>query len=301
VRGERLREYLRERVDRSVLDWLSDFLGELIGASTQRAPSALLIAARSEPSKMREQTRRAVQHWLASEVAESPLLILLEDLHWADLPSISLLEDALSLLADRPLFLLAFARPDVDDSFPDLWRAIGCQVYQLQGLTRRAAERLLRGALTGPIDPAIVARVLDLAQGNAFYLEELLRHVAQGASELPETVRAMAQSRLERLSPEARRHMLAASVFGEASWVAAVATLLGSGADAGQQCWQLAREEIFVQRSEARYPGQVEYAFRHALLRDAAYAMLTVDDRLRAHGLAADWLQTVGERVAREQ
>jgi tetratricopeptide (TPR) repeat protein len=296
LRRRRLRDHLRGLVDAATRDWLCEFLGELLGAPSAREPSPLLLAARDDPAVMREQTRRAVQQWLAAEVAASPLLILLEDLHWSDLPSVSLLEESLLSLSDRPLFLLAFARPDVHEHFPQLWRAIGCQEYQLQGLTRRAAERLVRAALPEHVDLTIVARILDLAQGNAFYLEELLRHVAQGQSELPETVRAMAQSRLERLSPEARRHMRAASVFGDASWVGAVGALLGSGAEAAEEFQLLAREEIFVQRGEARFPGEVEYAFRHALLRDAAYAMLTEGDRRLAHGLAGDWLQTVGER-----
>jgi eukaryotic-like serine/threonine-protein kinase len=295
-RQQRLREYLEERVDASTLAWLSEFLGELIGAPVERAPSALLLAARDDPAVMREQTRRAAQHWLTTEVARSPLLILLEDLHWADLPSVSLLEDALLALAERPLFLLAFARPDVHEHFPSLWQSIGCQEYHLQGLTRRAAERLIRSTLPTQVDRSIIERILDLAQGNAFYLEELLRHVSHGESELPETVRAMAQSRLERHSPEARRHMRAASVFGEASWVGAVGALLGGADQVSEEFRQLAHEEIFVQHTEARFAGEIEYAFRHALLRDAAYAMLTDDDRRRAHGLAADWLQAAGER-----
>lgn len=296
LRRQRLRDRLREHVDAPTLAWLSDFLGELIGAHPPRDNSPLLRAARDDPSVMREQTRRAIQRWFLVELAQRPLLIVLEDLHWGDLPSVGLLEECLQTMADRPLFLLAFARPDVHEHFPGLWRSVGCQEYVLQGLTPRAAERLVRDALPAHVDRNVVTRIVELAQGNAFYLEELLRHVAQGGEELPETVRAMAQSRLERLSQDARRLMRAASVFGQASWVSGVAALLGAGANAADEFQQLAREEIFVQRTQSRFPSEREYAFRHALLRDAAYAMITDSDRRRAHGLAGEWLQKAGER-----
>jgi tetratricopeptide (TPR) repeat protein len=144
----------------------------------------------------------------------------------------------------------------------------------------------------------VVERIVALADGNAFYLEELIRRVAEGGTELPETVLAMAQSRLQLLEPAARRLLRAASVFGETFWAEALRSLIGHDADDDYWLGFLVTQEIVTLHGEARFPEQREYAFRHALLRDAAYGMLTPEDRKVAHRLAGDWLERVGEREA---
>jgi eukaryotic-like serine/threonine-protein kinase len=294
-RESQMRAYLSELADASGRELIGEFLGELVGAPPLGEPSPLLRAARQDPAVMREQTRRALQQWLAAEAAQASLVIMLEDLQWADLPSIQWLEESVAALSDRAIFMIALARPDVREQ---VLRPFGSQELRLPGLTRRAAERLVREMLPASTYATIVARVVELADGNPFYLEELIRRVAEGGSELPETVRAIVRSRLEALPSGARRHLRAASVFGETSWVGGVRALLGDGADAAAWFGLLAREEIFVQRHQPRFPDQVEYVFRHALLRDAAYAMLSDEDRRAAHGLAGEWLETMGERDA---
>jgi tetratricopeptide (TPR) repeat protein/predicted Ser/Thr protein kinase len=298
LRGQRLAEYLSATVEAAQRPFLLEFLGELLGVTSEQEPSALLRAARSDPAVMREQTRRAVQHWLVCEVTQMPVVIMLDDLQWVDLPSLHVLEDAVLALREQPIFLLALARPEARDQLPDLFKAFGSQELRLTGLTRRAAERLVREMLPDVSDPKVVAHVVDLADGNAFYLEELIRRVAVGDTELPETVRAIVRSRLDVLPPDARRQLRVASVFGETSWVGGVKSVLGGDVESDVESWfaLLAREEIFVRRQEARFPGEVEYTFRHALLRDAAYAMLSEEDRRSAHAAAGGWLETMGER-----
>ncbi|MDB4989750.1 MAG: protein kinase, partial [Myxococcaceae bacterium] len=298
LRQARLCEHVDSLVDVAQCTWLCEFLGELVGVPYAQSPTPLLRAARNDPAVMREQTRRAVQQWLAAEVAVRPIVILLEDLQWGDLPSVNYLEEAVRALENRPILLLALARPDVHDHFPELFRSFGAQEVRLLGLTRRAAQRLARQVLPASADDLIIERIVELADGNAFYLEELIRHVAEGGTEFPETVRAIVQSRLEGLEPDARRHLRAASVFGETCWAGGVSALLGTSSDVVSWFERLAREEIFVQRPQARFLGEVEYVFRHALLRDAAYAMLTEGDRHLAHDLAGEWLEAAGERDA---
>src|SRR5205814_10667856 len=140
----------------------------------------------------------------------------------------------------------------------------------------RAADRLVRealGSLAKPIDDATVARIVELAAGNAFYLEELIRAVAEGQTELPETVLAMVQARLDALEPEARRVLRAASVFGQAFWRGGVIALL-SGEDASAQvtAWldELAVREIVTRRDTTKFKGETEYNFRHAFVAEAA-------------------------------
>src|SRR5262249_15493510 len=138
-----------------------------------------------------------------------------------------------------------------------------------------------------------------LTEGNPFYLEELIRRVAVGSMDWPETVMAMAQSRIERLDSNARWVLRAASVLGERCWADAVVAIVEEIGDVDALLQLLAREEILLEMAESRYPGTREYRFRHALLRDAAYAMLTHEDRCAAHCSAGEWLERNGEKDAR--
>ncbi|MFS8070661.1 MAG: serine/threonine-protein kinase PknK, partial [Byssovorax sp.] len=95
-----------------------------------------------------------------------------------------------------------------------------------------------------------------------------------------------------------RRVLRAASIFGEVFWHSGVASLLGGpGRSHKTQDWlsALVEREVLVRRNESRFPGEQEFAFRHALLREGAYAMLTEGDRVLGHKLAAHWLEAIGE------
>ncbi len=88
--------------------------------------------------------RRAFEDWLAAECAAHPVLLVLEDLHWGDLGTVSFLDSALRNLHDQPLLVLALARPDVEERFPDIWTARQRQTIRLGPLSRRASEKLVR-------------------------------------------------------------------------------------------------------------------------------------------------------------
>jgi eukaryotic-like serine/threonine-protein kinase len=103
------------------------------------------------------------------------------------------------------------------------------------------------------------------------------------------------QTRLEGLDGETRRMLRAASIFGEVFWPGGVEALLG-GAGAGPSWAALvATRDVVVQRAGSRFAGEEELGFRNALLREAAYAMLTPGDRALGHLLAGDWLEQHGE------
>src|SRR5262249_54019310 len=148
----------------------------------------------------------------------------------------------------------------------------------------RASEHLVRGVLGEGIDPATAARLVEQADGHPLYLEELIRAASRGAGEaLPETVLAMVETRLERLDAEARRALRAASVFGENFWASGVAALFGDRDELDRMLEELVAEELIVRRAGGRFAGEDEFQFRHALVREAAYAMLTDRDRRLGH------------------
>jgi tetratricopeptide (TPR) repeat protein len=250
---------------------------------------------------MGDQMRRAWEDLLVAECAAHPLVLVLEDLHWGDLPSVKLLDAALRALDGRPFLVLAFARPEVHDLFPRLWGERGVQEIHLRELSKRASEKLVRDVLGARVSDQSVARIIERAAGNAFYLEELIRAAEGGESEnLPETVLAMVQARLEALHPDHRRVLRAASVFGQVFWRDALLPLLGDdeARALGERLRDLVDRELLIRRGDGRFPGQEEYVFRHSLVRDTAYAMLTEGDRQLGHRLGAEWLERVGERDA---
>ncbi|MGK4005203.1 protein kinase [Sorangium sp. So ce1036] len=278
---------------------VEEFLGEIVGAAFPDEDSLPLRAARRDAQRMADQVRAAFLDYLAAIVAGGPLVVVLEDLHWGDRPTVSLLDAALRDLADRPLFVLALARPEVRELFPRLWEGRRLHALRLNALSRRAGERLARHVLSARADAEAIARIVRLSEGNAFYLEELIRWTAEGRGpDVPGTVVAMVESRLGALDDEARRLLRAASVFGEVCWAGGVAALVGGEACRGQVTAgleALVALEILVRRRESRFPAEDELAFRHALLREGAYAMLTEGDRELGHRLAGEWLERAGE------
>ncbi|WP_437314316.1 protein kinase domain-containing protein [Sorangium sp. So ce385] len=278
---------------------MAAFLGELVGTPFPDDESAPLRAARQDPRLMSEHVQRAWVDFLRAEARARPVLLVLEDLHWGDLPTVRAVDRALRDVKEEPWMVLALARPEVRDVFPRLWQERAVQEIRLRELSKKASERLARLSLGDEVDSATVDRLVSQADGNAFYLEELIRAVAEGkGAALPETVLAMVQSRLEGLGAGERRVLRAASVFGEVCWEGGVAALSGDATQAAEVRERLAalvEREILVRRQESRLPGEPELAFRHALLRDGAYAMLTDADRTLGHRLAGEWLERHGE------
>jgi eukaryotic-like serine/threonine-protein kinase len=299
ARRERLLSRVARHVPKAEVQRVAEFLGEMIGTKLPDENSVALRAARKDAQIMGDQIRLAWEDFLGAECSAQPVLLVLEDLHWGDLSTVRLVDGALRKLKERPWMVLALARPEVRQTFPRLWADRSLQEIRLQQLSRKASERLVRQVLGGDVDPEVMNRLVTRADGNAFYLEELIRATAEREGEaLPETVVAMVQSRLGALDGESRRVLRAASVFGEVSWPGGVASLLGGerwNSQTRDRVSDLVEREMLVQRSDSRFPGEEELVFRHALLREGAYAMLTDEDRILGHRLAGKWLEDHGE------
>ncbi|WP_437325657.1 serine/threonine-protein kinase [Sorangium sp. So ce381] len=298
---EERRALLRARVARRVPEAerrrIEEFLGELAGVRFPDEDSLPLRAARQDPELLGEQMQRALRDFLRAECAAQPVVLVLEDVHWADRASVAAIDTALRELSDQPLVVLATARPEIKQAYPDLWGERGRQELCLRQLSPRACAQLTREALGDAADGALVDRLVTQSEGQPFFLEELIRATAEGRGDaLPDTVVAMVQVRLEALPPPARRILRAASVLGEVFWRGAVAHLLGGdAASLADHLAALVTGELCVRRREGRFPGEEEYAFRQALLREGAYAQLTEEDRALGHRLAAEWLEAAGE------
>jgi len=304
VEGESLearRAQLARRVSQHLPAGAQDvveFLGELCGISFPDEDNARLRAARHDPRVMSSHVSRALVTFLQAECAHQPVLLVLEDLHWGDALTVKLVDEALRELAESPFMVLALARPEVKELFPELW-ARCLQELALRGLNRKAGERLVREVLGSAVPGELVARLLEQSAGNALFLEELIRVVAEGHQETaPGTVLAMLQTRLARLEPELRQALLAASILGRTFWPGAVLAVMGTpgtGPSVEERLARLVEQEVVEPQPGSRFPGQLEYRFRHALVREAAYGLVPESFRPVAHQLAGDWLERAGE------
>src|SRR5207244_9852594 len=246
---------------------------------------------------------------LFARLAESaPLVLALEDLHWADPTSVQLLEQLLSLAEEAPVLLVLSLRPERDHpawalrehagrEFPHLLRELDL------GPLGDADGELL-AALVGPgtLPAELERRVLQAAEGNPFFLEELVRsladegalvHAADGwhfehhaEIEVPQTVEKVILARLDRLSPASHGVVTAASALGRRFALPLLEGVLGG--EVGEALHELQRLGL-IQQSR-RWP-QPEYRFRHALIQETAYRTLLDSTRAELHRRAAEWLE----------
>ncbi|WP_437682582.1 serine/threonine-protein kinase [Sorangium sp. So ce131] len=303
ARQRKLKHRLGRRLRGPELDRAAAFLGEIAGAPS--ADHARLVrAARQSAAGVSDAVRAAWEDWLSAECAARPVLIVLEDLHWGDAATVRLLDATLRNLRELPLMLLALARPDVHRQFPALWAEREVQTIKLGPLPRRACAELVRAALGESASEAAVARLVEHAGGNPFYLEELIRAVASGKGEvLPDSVLGTVEARLDAEGNEGKRVLRAASIFGDRFSKHGVAALLGGdGRLADVEAWlrALAERELVAPAGPASsLIDAADYVFRHALVREAAYAMLTEGDRALGHRLAGAWIERSASADAR--
>ena len=276
----RVKEVVRGPDSEGIAEWLAELCAIDVGAPSDRRGS------RADPVLMYARLRRAFCDFLAAECALNPVVLVLDDLQWVDALTPRLVDAALGALAERPFLVLGFSRPEIADSNPNLWGARGVLPLPLGAISRRAATAFVGAALPAAA-PSTTERIVSRAGGNPLYLEELIRaedscHDAAP----PETVLAMVQSRLADLDGPSRRVLRAASVFGAALSTAGLGAVLSeeepSAIDSLVE--HLVRRELFVRNGEG-------LAFRHGLVRDVAYGMLTEADARLAHRRAAEHME----------
>jgi len=258
------------------------FLAELLGVSPE-VPVAEVVAARARPDAHFDGVQAAFVSLLARRTAENGAVLVVDDLQWCD-PMSSRLLDVLARDVGRPLVIVALARPEVRRVLPQLWTTRDVLDVKLPPLPRRAAERLVRDILP-EVDADTLGQIVERSEGNAFFLEELIRaSAAQSLEHLPETVLALAQTRLDGMPNEARMLVRYASVFGAPFSAEAIGSLCALEAPALERALdELLGQEALVRQNDGRH------AFRHALLQEAAYSTLADEDRVAAHARVARW------------
>ncbi|WP_437282036.1 protein kinase [Sorangium sp. So ce375] len=272
------------------LRFLAGFIGELAGVPFPDEGNEPLRAARESPQLMESRTRMAVEAFFRSKSETTPQILVIEDMQWADRTTVELVDWLLGC-ADLRFGVFGFARPELSAQFPSLWEHRDVTRLSLSPLSPQAADRLVAAALP-QADAATRGAIVQRAGGYAFFLEELIRYAAEGRDGVPLTVQALVQFRVDRMSSGVREVLRAASVFGQIFWTAGVAALLERAV--GAELAELEAGELIARQLEPRVPGQVQWTFRQALVRDAAYASIVEEDRAALHLAAAAWLESAG-------
>lgn len=242
----------------------------------------------------------ALISWLAREGATHPILIAIDDTHWADASTIRFVDGLLRSATNLPLFVLTIHRDAFHEHTPLPWHG-RAQNLRLSGLGRRAAEHFVRMTLGNDTPNETVTRLVHDAAGNPLFLEELIRSAALGnGNTTPRALLAILQARMKHLSYGARRALRAASLFGQTFWRRGVAFLLGLDRSTDEQTvgrWldELLDTELIELHAESRFAGDAEYGFRSAHVREAANGLLTDGDRDLGRVLVSVFLEQVGE------
>ena len=229
---------------------------------------------------------------LVEHLAErQPLLLVFEDVHWADDPLLDLIDYLVIHVRDARLLVMALARPEFLET-GRTWGGgmIGQTTLPLEPLGALDSKAVAT-ALLPAADASTIERVVSVAEGNPLFLEELGASVADAVSsdELPSTVRAAIAGRIDALPPDARAALLNASVIGHDFW-RGVLDVMGD-LETDEALEALEARGLILRHPQSQVEGDVEFAFKHVLIRDVAYGTLPRGSRRELHGAVARYLE----------
>jgi len=269
--------------------------------------TALLAGSPASP----EETFFVIRRLLAGLAAATPVVLVIDDLHWAEPLLLDLVEHLVQWGTGVPLLVLVGARPELRDVRSSLVTPGGLvsDVVTLSGLDAGAAMRLAANVIgAADLPAAVAAKVLATSEGNPLFVGELVRMLVdegalerQGerwiiganlaALEMPPTIHALLAARIERLRPEERTVLERAAVVGRHFSRSAVAALLGrNGSELDARLEALRRTEL-IERDAGWFLGEPVLRFHHVLIRDAAYRRLLKGTRAELHEHLADWIE----------
>ncbi|HEV7732044.1 MAG TPA: nuclear transport factor 2 family protein [Candidatus Binatia bacterium] len=280
--------------------------------------AALLAGSPASP----EETFFVVRRLLVAIGATRPVVLVIDDLHWAEPLLLDLVEHLIQWGSGVPLLVLVGARPELRDTRPALTTTGGhvSEVVTLTGLDAGAATRLAANVIGAADLPATVAaKLLATSEGNPLFIAELVRMLVQegaltrdgerwivgaglAALEMPPTIHALLAARIEKLQPEDRAVLERAAVVGRHFSRNAVVALLPHGASGLDARLESLKRSELIEAGAGWFLGEPLLRFHHVLIRDAAYRRLLKGTRAELHGRFADWVEArVGEAVEHDE
>jgi DNA-binding SARP family transcriptional activator len=286
-----LADILREQFGLLETDPPETLRERLVGREVLGLTLGLDAPPELHPLQAREELQKAWAELACELAAERPLVVHVEDVHWAQEPLLDLLDRLLDDVT-CPFLLVCTARPEFEDAHPSWGRRRNARAIWLEPLADADARELLAGR--GDLAPDLHEVVLERAEGNPFFLEELAASIAeQGAPApaVPDTVQAVLASRIDLLPPDEKAALQAAAVIGRVFWRGPVCALAG---DVAPDFALLEARDFIRRRPASALAGEREFTFKHALTRDVAYATLSKQRRAQLHAGFATWLEETG-------
>jgi len=252
-------------------EWVLSHLRPLVGQASGAAGS-------------QEEAFAAWRRFWEARAEEHALVLVFEDIHWADDGLLDFIDHLADWVRDAPLLIVCTARLELLERRP-AWGGgkVNASTVQLAPLSEEQTVELMT-VLGAEASSDLVER----CGGNPLYAEQFVRMLAErGEGALPETVQGIIAARLDALAPEEKTLLQDAAVIGKVFWLGALG--------ATEQQLHVLRQKEFVQRARrSSVEGETEYAFRHVLVRDVAYGQIPRAERAQRHLRAAEWIESLG-------
>jgi class 3 adenylate cyclase/tetratricopeptide (TPR) repeat protein len=252
-------------------DWVLSHLRPLVGQAGAAAGS-------------QEEAFAAWRRFWEALAEDYPLVLVFEDIHWADDGLLEFIDHLADWVRDAPLLIVCTARLELLERRP-AWGGgkPNASTVQLAPLSDEQTVELM--AVLGANAPS---DLVERCGGNPLYAEQFVRMLDErGEGSLPETVQGIIAARLDALAPEEKALLQDAAVVGKVFWLGALG--------ATEQQLHVLRQKEFVQRARrSSVEGETEYAFRHVLVRDVAYGQIPRAERAQRHLRTAEWIESLG-------
>jgi class 3 adenylate cyclase/tetratricopeptide (TPR) repeat protein len=269
--------------DEAVADLLGVALGVLEALEAERGQQEIAWAAREFAEKLAE---------------PQPVVMVFEDIHWAEEPLLELIEH----LADwvrAPLLLLCLARPDLLE-VRARWGGgrVRATAIELEPLGQEESEQLLEALVAESLDPLghdLRQTLLEKTEGNPLFVEETIRMLLEsggrGVERIPDTLQALIAARIDRLPREQRVLIRRAAVIGRVFWKGALQHLTSDQDGIDSALENLLHRDLLLREQRSSISGEDAFRFKHVLIREVAYAGLSKSGRADHHARFADWLK----------
>ena len=305
-----LAEIVKAQAGIAEQDAPADVAEKLRRAATETLPETdaawveshlLALAGLAEETELggnrRDEAFSAWRRFLEGLAEQRPLVLVFEDLHWADESLLDFVDELVDWLTDVPLLVVATARPELLERRPG-WGGgkLNATTLALAPLTDEQTAQLLGDVLGTPVLAAETqTALLERAGGNPLYAEQFAElYVERGSADelsLPETLQGIIAARLDGLSSDEKALMLDAAVVGKVFWTGA---LDRDETEATATFHSLERKGFVRRQRRSSVEGQSELAFAHALVRDVAYGQIPRVDRATKHRSVAEWIESLG-------
>ena len=282
-------------------DPLDDALEKLRDCCPDEAVADLLALASGVLEAVKGERNQQEIAWAAREWAEKlaepqPLVLVFEDIHWAEDALLELVEHMSTWVKNVPILLLCLARPELLDLRPG-WSGgrVRATAIELEPLGRTDSEALVEALLDGELGSGARQAVLDKSEGNPLFVEETVRMLSEanggGIERIPDTLQALIAARIDHLPPGEKELLQGAAVMGRIFWKGALAELVLEGTDIDPLLEDLHLREIVLPETRSSISGQDAFKFKHVLIREVAYGGLSKAARAGYHQRFAEWLR----------